>query len=85
VAAMLDTGARPTYWRFDGAEPAYDQAQVGWSYRSLKQGREQFASLDEQKWVYDTTRRGYGNGGHDFGDVLNADERLALLEYLKTL
>jgi mono/diheme cytochrome c family protein len=85
LAAMLDTGARPTYWRFDGAAPAYDQAQVGWSYRALKQGREQFASLDEQKWVYDTTRRGYGNQGHDFGDVLDAKERRALLEYLKTL
>jgi hypothetical protein len=36
----------------------------------LSEGREQFASLEEQKWVYDTTRRGYGNQGHDFGDLL---------------
>ena len=37
------------------------------------------------KSVYDTTQLGYGNGGHTFGDPLCADERTALLEYLKTL
>jgi mono/diheme cytochrome c family protein len=85
LAAVLDTAARPTYWRLDGAEPVYDTEALGWSYRTLAQGREQFASLDEQKWVYDTTRTGYGNQGHDFGDILDAQERRALLEYLKTL
>ncbi len=85
LAALLDTGQRPTYWRFKSASPAYDEAALGWRYEPLEQGREQFASLDEQKWVYDTTRRGYGNQGHDFGDLLSDDERSALLEYLKTL
>ena len=85
LAALLDTEARPTRWRFDGADPAYDQSALGWTFRSLAKGREQFASLDEQKWVYDTTRPGFGNQGHDFGDVLSGDERRALLEYLKTL
>jgi cytochrome c5 len=85
IAALLDTKTRPTYWRHDGAWPEYDQDALGWRYRALKQGREQFASLEEQKWVYDTTRRGYGNQGHDFGDELSDRERRALLEYLKTL
>jgi hypothetical protein len=85
IAALLDTAKRPTYWRHDGAEPEYDQAALGWRYRTLDQGREQFASLEEQKWVYDTTRTGYGNQGHDFGDELTDAERAALLEYLKTL
>ncbi len=85
IAALLDTQARPTYWRHDGAEPDYDQAALGWSYRALEQGREQFASLEAQKWVYDTTRPGYGNQGHDFGDELTEAERAAVLEYLKTL
>jgi hypothetical protein len=85
IAALLDTSKRPTYWRHDGAEPDYDQAALGWRYRELDQGRKQFASLEAQKWVYDTTRRGYGNQGHDFGDELTEPERTALLEYLKTL
>ena len=29
--------------------------------------------------------KGYGNGGHTFGDKLNDTERKYLLEYLKTL
>jgi hypothetical protein len=85
LSALLDTSARPTYWRFQSAEPDYDTTSVGWSVNALDQGREQFASLDEQKWVYDTTRPGYGNQGHDFGDVFTQQERRALLEYLKTL
>ncbi len=85
LAALLDTGSRPTWWRFVSARPEFDQTRVGWDYQALRQGREVFASLDEQKWVYDTTRTGYGNQGHDFGDVLTSDERRALIEYLKTL
>ena len=85
LAALLDTRARPTYWRFDGAKPDYDETQVGWAHRALEQGREQFASLGEQKRVCDATRPGFGNQGHDFGDVLDDGERRALIEYLKTL
>ena len=39
----------------------------------------------EQRKVYDTTRPGRGNGGHTYGDRLTEDERLAVIEYLKTL
>lgn len=85
LAALLDSGERPTYWRFESAEPVYDQQALGWRFEALDKDREQFASLDEQKWVYDTMRRGFGNQGHDFGDLLDAKERVALLEYLKTL
>jgi mono/diheme cytochrome c family protein len=85
LAAMLETSARPAYWRFAAARPDYDRIALGWDYEALDEGREQFASLDEQKWVYDTTRPGFGNQGHDFGDILSQEERRALLEYLKTL
>jgi len=85
LAALLDRHARPTYWRHADPRPDYDQDALGWRYETLRQGREQFASLDEQKWVYDTTRPGYSNQGHDFGDDLDPAQRRALLEYLKTL
>jgi hypothetical protein len=39
----------------------------------------------QDKNTYNTTLKGYGNGGHTFGDALSDAERIALLEYLKTL
>jgi hypothetical protein len=36
-------------------------------------------------WLYDTTVRGNGNGGHDFGTDLPDEMKQRLLEYLKTL
>ena len=39
----------------------------------------------ERRKVYDTTQPGRGNGGHTFGDELTDAERLAVIEYLKTL
>jgi hypothetical protein len=39
----------------------------------------------ERRKVYDTTQPGRGNGGHLFGDELSEDERMAIIEYLKTL
>jgi len=35
--------------------------------------------------IYDTTQPGRGHGGHAFGDKLSEDERMAVIEYLKTL
>jgi hypothetical protein len=37
------------------------------------------------KYTVDTAEPGNGNGGHTYGTELSEDERLALLEYLKTL
>ncbi len=36
-------------------------------------------------FVFDTRLRGNGNQGHNYGTSLSADEKSALLEYLKTL
>ena len=35
--------------------------------------------------LHDAERRGMSAQGHDFGSGLDAEERRALLEYLKTL
>ena len=35
--------------------------------------------------VYDTSKVGRGNGGHTFGDKLSEEERMAVIEYSKTL
>ncbi|MCA9517895.1 MAG: c-type cytochrome [Myxococcales bacterium] len=77
LAALLDSSRRPTYWRRDFGDTTYDHAAVGWPY-TVESGPVDVST-------YDTTRLGYGNGGHTFGDALSADDRRALLEYLKTL
>jgi mono/diheme cytochrome c family protein len=85
LAALLDTKSRPDYWRFAGEEPDYDQSSLGWAYNEVAHGKDSAMGWDERNRIYDTTLRGYSNGGHDFGDDLTQAERLALLEYLKTL
>jgi mono/diheme cytochrome c family protein len=35
-------------------------------------------------WKFDATKRGNGNGGHDYGTRLSPAQKTALLEYLKT-
>jgi hypothetical protein len=42
-------------------------------------------TLNEKREYYDTTRATMGNGGHPFADRLSREQRLNLLEYLKSL
>lgn len=49
----------------------YDEVQMGYA--------------DEGKYVLDTTGPGNSNAGHDYGTNLSADQKLELIEYLKTL
>ena len=88
LAALLEPAARPTWWRprrtADG-QPVYDRDALGWAYESLAAGKSAAMSWDERNRIYDTTGKGYGNGGHRFGDRLSAADRRALIEYLKTL
>jgi cytochrome c5 len=88
IAAMLDSSSRPTYWQYDregNEQPAYDETTLGWAYRELDQGKAGAMSWDERNRIYDTSLPGYGNQGHAFGDDLSESDRLALIEYLKTL
>ena len=88
IADLLETTARPRYWELDKDDegsPVYDRAKLGWAYRTLSEGKSGAMSWEARNRIYDTTQEGYGNGGHDFGDELSRDERLALIEYLKTL
>ncbi len=74
---LLNSAQRPKYWSriFDNSD--YDKVKVGWNYTV------QTSKKDNQ--TYDTTLKGYGNGGHTYGDALSATDRKALIEYLKTL
>jgi mono/diheme cytochrome c family protein len=82
---LLDSSRRPAYWRHREGTREYDSAALGWAWEALDHGKDGAADADEARFIYDTTRPGYGNGGHAFGDVLSPQERAAVLEYLKTL
>jgi mono/diheme cytochrome c family protein len=74
---LLNSPQRPKYWRRNFDDKDYDVQKVGWKYSI------ETSATDKQ--TYNTTLKGYGNGGHTYGDQLDAAERKALLEYLKQL
>lgn len=77
LADVLDSTNRPDFWSrtFDNTD--YDRELLGWNYT--------LEISQQDKNTYNTTLKGYGNGGHTFGDSLSDNERIAILEYLKTL
>jgi len=76
LMALLKSSLRPKYWKRNFKKPEYDYNNVGWKYKTREK---------PGKGTYNTTLAGYGNYGHTFGDQLNDEERLAVIEYLKTL
>jgi hypothetical protein len=77
LEGVLDSESRPRYWSRDFENPVYDYDRLGWKYEV----KEKPAGTT----VYNTDLKGYGNYGHDFGDKLTAQEKKAVIEYLKTL
>lgn len=74
---LLNSIARPKFWKRTFKSDDYDTKKVGWNYSTPT------AKTDNQ--TYDTSIKGYGNQGHIYGDKLSNMERMALIEYLKTL
>jgi len=98
IEAVLNSEVRPEIWARDNRDPqAYDLEKVGMRYRAVSQPElEQSAAEAAGKpflssaaidhgAIYDTKDFGHGNGGHTFGDPLTADERRAVIEFLKSL
>jgi cytochrome c5 len=85
LAALLDSRRRPTFWARSFDSRDYDPREIGFRYEVLDHGPERELLRDRKARIYDTRKRGYGNGGHTFGDPLADEERSDLLEYLKTL
>jgi cytochrome c peroxidase len=61
------------FWR---GYDVYDQARVGF----ISDG----ADAQRLGTVFDVMQPGNGNGGHTYGTTLSADQKRALIEYLKT-
>jgi len=80
---VLNPAERPVVWR--RTLTGYDDARLGLEveeYDDLPAGK---LRSSERRRYFDTRKPGKSNAGHDFADVLDDDEKRALLEYLKTL
>lgn len=80
---VLFPDERPTVWKVKDYR-AYDHTRGGLLVEEFKRMPETH-TLAEQRSYYNTTRATMGNGGHRFADELSKEERLSLLEYLKSL
>jgi mono/diheme cytochrome c family protein len=87
VYDLLNSKARPKVFRrsYRTGTEEYDPVKLGWRVQVLVSGADSKASPYERRKVYDTTQPGRGNSGHLFGDDLTEAERMAVLEYVKTL
>jgi len=80
---LLHPEERPVVWRRSAT--GYDRARVGLEIETagdLPPGR--LAPAERRTW-FDTRRSGKSGAGHEFVTALDADEKSAVLEYLKTL
>ena len=80
LAGVLSPETRPTIWR--RTEDGYDRDRVGLEVEELTE-----VPARDPRFAFDTRRADTGktNTGHDFAAELPADQKRALLEYLKTL
>ncbi len=88
--ALLDSSSRPA--RFTRPPSTdfehYDKTHVGWKFKEVS--ADELASTARKspfqaKFIVDTARFGMTNRGHTFGDDLSEEERMDLIEYLKSL
>jgi hypothetical protein len=87
VYHVLNSKARPR--RFTRSYrtdlDAYDPAHLGWKVQVVERPADPAWRGYERRKIYDTTLPGRSNRGHIFGDDLSEAERMAVIEYLKTL
>ena len=83
IANVLDPASRPVVWKRTSDET--DRESVGLTVETFE--RMPSAGYDRvaRRSYFDTRKFGKSAAGHDFGEVLSADERRAVIEYLKTL
>jgi hypothetical protein len=80
---LLHPGKRPTVWK--RSPEGYDDERVGLEIESFTKLPSGVKRASQRRWYFDTTRPGKGAAGHDYPDVLDEDDKRAVLEYLKTL
>ena len=98
TAPYLHNGSIPTVWHvlnskarpkcftrsFRTDEADYDPVKLGWKFKDVPPPHPDWPDRQRRK-VYDTSQPGRSNGGHTYGDKFTDAERMAVIEYLKTL
>jgi mono/diheme cytochrome c family protein len=87
VYHVLNSKARPRAFTrsFRTGLDDYDSEKLGWKVKEVDGKIDPALPPIERRKIYDTTQPGRGNAGHTFGDKFSDDERMAVIEYLKTL
>jgi cytochrome c553 len=80
---LLNPDKRPTIWRRTG-DP-FDPEKVGFEIEVVSRIPLTQTDIAIRRQYFDTQKFGKSNQGHLFPNELNADEKSAVLEYLKTL
>lgn len=83
---LLNSRTRPTRFTrsFKTGIEDYEPKLVGWKTWPADALNADAPAVERRK-VYDTSQPGRGNSGHYFGDGLTESERLAIIEFIKTL
>jgi hypothetical protein len=86
VYHVLNSKERPRFFTrsFRTEKEDYDSARLGLRITVLHKRPDPDLPAIERRRIYDTTLPSQGNSGHRFGDHLTEDERIAVIEYLKT-
>jgi mono/diheme cytochrome c family protein len=94
-APYLHNGSVPTLWHLFHAdkrpvvwqrtEDGYDSAKVGLEVREYDGLPEGIKTAKQKRTVFDTRLFAKSAQGHLFPEELNEDEKVAVIEYLKTL
>jgi mono/diheme cytochrome c family protein len=84
---VLKSDARPKLFTrsFRTGEVDYDPVKVGWKYTEVPAPPSERQHPHLRRKYYDTSQPGRSNAGHTFGDHLTDEQRMAVIEYLKTL
>ena len=79
---LLHPDRRPKIWR--RITIALDSEKVGFKIETPETVPEPLSNFD-RRWYFDTDVRGKSASGHHYPNRLSEDEKIAVLEYLKTL
>lgn len=82
LTAVMNSTKRPKVWK--RTDYGYDKVNVGLEVEVFDAVPEGLSDR-VRRMYYDTTHFGNSNAGHTFPDKLDAGEKLAVIEYLKTL
>ncbi len=80
---VLNVNERPTVWK--RTEDGYDTDRIGLEVAEFDNLPEGIYDLRVRRTYFDTTQFSKSAAGHDFPEQLTHEQKLAVLEYLKTL